>query len=173
MPATTKTRASRKQAIQVSGGSGRSLIGRIWRAGPKPRAPTNIGLPLSRRVLTIRPSRAASAFRVFRRIKGDVAEFTVISYQSRWRRCGRCTPTEAITRVAHLKKIRISARTTSSWNSPTCVNDWNVQSLADDVRPSSPIRSRDLVRRRLVEVCTREGMRAYQAPSLRSLFFSS
>ena len=107
MPAaTTKAGASPKRAIQVSGEFGRRLIGRIWRGSTEAaRADEYQAYLYAEGVLTLEAKPGCLGVQMFRRMKGDVAEFTVISYWESMQAMGAMHSDGGnVMRVAHLKR---------------------------------------------------------------------
>ena len=106
MPTVTKPVRSQKQAIQVSGRSGRTLIGRIWRGCTEAeRADEYQAYLYPEGVLTLEVKPGCVGVQMFRRIKGEIAEFTVISY---WESMDAMQAMHSdggnVLRVAHLKR---------------------------------------------------------------------
>jgi heme-degrading monooxygenase HmoA len=95
-----------KQEILASGRSGRHLIGRIWTGRTRAeRADEYQAYLYPEGVLTIAAKPGCLGVQMFRRVKGDIAEFTVISY---WESMDAMRAMHAdrgdVLRVAHLKR---------------------------------------------------------------------
>jgi quinol monooxygenase YgiN len=85
---------------------GRSLIGRIWRGRTEAaRADEYQAYLYPEGVLTIEAKPGCVGVQMFRRIKGDIAEFTVISYWESMEAMGAMHSDGGnVLRVAHLKR---------------------------------------------------------------------
>jgi heme-degrading monooxygenase HmoA len=95
-----------KQEILASHESGRSLIGRIWRGRTRAdRADEYQAYLYPEGVLTIEAKPGCLGAQMFRATKGDVTEFTVISYWESMEamRAMHSDRTDVL-RVAHLKR---------------------------------------------------------------------
>ena len=78
-----ETNSAGKQEVMVSGLDGRPLIGRIWFGRTrKELADEYLKYNYENGVLEIEKKPGNLGVQLFRKIKGDVAEFTVISYWS-------------------------------------------------------------------------------------------
>ena len=106
MPATTtKAGASPKRAIQVSGEFGRRLIGRIWRGSTEAARADEYQAYLYAEGVLMLEAKPGRLGVMFRRMKGDVAEFTVISYWESMQAMGAMHSDGGnVMRVAHLKR---------------------------------------------------------------------
>jgi heme-degrading monooxygenase HmoA len=101
-----ETNTAGKQEIIASGSHGRPLVGRIWFGRTrKELADEYLEYNYENGVLEIEKKPGNLGVQQFRRIKGDVAEFTVISY---WSSIGAMEAMHSgpgdVRRVVHLEK---------------------------------------------------------------------
>jgi hypothetical protein len=126
-----KDLARKKRAVQVSAGSGRTLIGRIWRGSTEAeRAEEYQAYLYPEGVLPLEDKAGCIGVQMFRRMKGDIAEFTVISY---WESVEAMSAMHSdggnVLRVAHLKRDWEFLLELPEFVELTelHVNDWNVR----------------------------------------------
>jgi heme-degrading monooxygenase HmoA len=101
-----ETNSAGKQEVMVSGLDGRPLIGRIWFGRTrKELADEYLKYNYENGVLEIEKKPGNLGVQLFRKIKGDVAEFTVISYWSSMEAMEAMHDYSGdVRRVAHLEK---------------------------------------------------------------------
>jgi hypothetical protein len=100
------TNAAGKQEILTSGSRGRPLIGRIWSGQTRAEiADEYLHYVYGQGALEIEKKTGCVGVQLFRRIDGDIAEFTTISY---WRSLEAMAAmhesSRDVRRVAHLEK---------------------------------------------------------------------
>ena len=100
------TNAFGKKEILASGSRNKTLIGRIWSGRTrKERAEEYLGYLYEHGVLPLEKKPGMLGVQLFRRFRGDVAEFTVISYWSSMKAMEAMHPGGGdVRRVAHLEK---------------------------------------------------------------------
>jgi heme-degrading monooxygenase HmoA len=101
-----ETNSAGKLEVMVSGLDGRPLIGRIWFGRTrKELAEEYLNYNYENGVLEIEKKPGNLGVQLFRKIKGDVAEFTVISYWSSMEAMEAMHDDSGdVRRVAHLEK---------------------------------------------------------------------
>ena len=103
-----RTNAAGLQEIGVSGGSDRPLVARIWRGQTRAAdADAYLAYNYEHGTLPIERKPGCLGMQLFRRVEGDVAEFTTISYWASEEAMGAAMYGDAggdLRRVAHLDR---------------------------------------------------------------------